>query len=30
MVSGWQFDGDGLFLVNFGECFHGCEFGRDE
>jgi len=30
MVSGWQFDGDGLFFVNFGEGFHGSEFGRDE
>ena len=28
VVSGWQFDGNRLFLVNFGKVFHGAEFGR--
>jgi hypothetical protein len=29
VVSGWQVESDGLFFVNFGEGFHGGEFGRD-
>ena len=28
VVSSGQFNGDGLLVVDFGEVFHGAEFGR--
>ena len=29
VVSGWEFDGDGLFIKDFGEIFHGPNFAGD-
>ena len=29
VVSGWEFDGDGLFIKDFGEIFHDPNFAGD-